>query len=170
MRSVNRQSSCTLALVFACLLLASEISFGSECKVIRTTVTGSSFLCGESPVGLCSDGVIAGSILKGTKVAVYTAGAPTAGLWTEGPSILSYTAGAIFTTKHGDLYLNQLGVMDIARKVYTEVNRVVGGTGRFHQARGDLFISGGMSTSDLATEFDGEITGTLCLADSTEED
>lgn len=170
MRSVKRQYYCTLVPVLACLLLVAEVSVGSECKVIRTTLEGSSFLCGESPVGLCSDGIIAGSILKGTKIAVYTAGAPTAGLWTEGPSVLSYTADAIFTTGHGDLYLSQLGVMDIARKVYTEVNRVVGGTGRFHQAQGDLFISGRMTTSDLATEFDGEITGTLCLASSTGED
>lgn len=155
------------------LQFVSQISQASECKAIQTTLDGSSFLCGDSPVGLCSNGIIRSGVLKGNKVAVYTAAAPSAGLWTEGIWVLSYSADAVFTTKRGDLYLSQLGVADTLQNVFTEVNRVVGGTGRYHEASGYLFISGTLSTSDIATDFDSNITGTLCLTepiDDEEED
>ncbi len=169
MQLYNQRLVTSVALVLFGLSIVSGASFGSECKVIKAELQGSSFLCGESPVGLCSNGVIGGGILKGIKSAVYTAAAPTAGLWTEGPWVLSYSADAIFTTEHGDLYLNQIGVSDTVRKVFTEVNRVVGGTGRFYNASGDLFISGALSTSNIATDFESEITGRLCLAETTED-
>lgn len=158
------------SLVFLGLIFAAQTSIASECEDIKVRLSGSSFLCGDSPVGLCSNGIIANGILKGTKMAVYTAAAPGAGLWTEAPSVLSYSADAVFTTKRGDLYLSQLGVADTMRKVFTEINRVVGGTGHFHNASGDLFISGTLSTSDITTEFASDITGTLCLIDAIDHD
>ena len=138
--------------------------------MIITTLDGSSFLCGDSPVGLCSKGVIGSGILKGFKAAVYTAAAPSAGLWTESPGVLSYSAEAVFTTEDGELHLSQLGVIDTLRQVFTEVNRVVGGTGRFEQATGDLFISGTVSTSDISTDFKSNVTGTVCLITPAGED
>lgn len=159
-----------LRVVFLGLIFAAQTSVASECENIKARLSGSSFLCGDSPVGLCSDGIINSGILKGTKEAVYTAAAPSAGLWTEGPWVLSYSADAVFTTMDGELYLRQLGVADTLRKVFTEINRVVGGTGRFHEASGDLFISGTQITSDLATDFDSNITGTLCLSDPIDDE
>jgi len=166
----NKKSIFTAGSILLGLLLGSQTGQASECKVIKTTLDGASFLCGDSPVGLCADGVISSGILKGTKTAVYTAAAPSAGLWTEGPSVLSYTADAVFTTNDGELYLSQLGVLDTLRQVFTELNRVVGGTGRFDQASGDLFISGTVNSSNIATEFESDVTGTVCLNISNDED
>ena len=148
------------------ILLASffgaQTGQASECKVIITTLDGSLFPCAESPGGLCSDGFIGSGILKGTKLAIYTASAPSAGLpGTEHPFVLSYTADATFTTDKGELYLSQLGVIDPFRQVFTELNRVVGGTGLFDQATGDLFISGTTSVDGIT--FESDITGTVCL-------
>jgi hypothetical protein len=152
-----------MVLVLLGLLFVSQVSQASECKVIKTRLDGSTFLCADSPVGVCADGTITSGILKGTKFAFYTAAAPSAGLPTEPPSVLSYSAYAVFTTKHGDLHLSQLGVSDTERQVFTELNRVVGGTGRFYEASGELFISGTFSSPDIITDFESEITGTLCL-------
>jgi hypothetical protein len=54
------------------------------------------------------------------------------------------------------------------RQVFTELNRVVGGTESFYQASGDLFISGTLSID--GTEFESEMTGTLCLTHPIEDD
>ena len=147
-----------------------QLAQASNCKEIDTRLNGSTFLCGESPVGLCSNGIINRGILKSTKLAAYTSAAPSAGLWTEPPTVLSYSADAVFTSKQGALYLNQLGVVDTERNVFTEINRVVGGTGRFANASGDLFISGTNSSSEFVTNFTSKVTGTLCLAGSDDDD
>ena len=159
----------SLGWVLLGLLFVSQTGQASECIVIETTLDGSTFPCAASPGGLCADGTIGSGILKGTKLAVYTAAAPSAGLpGVESPLVLSYTADAVFTTKHGELHLSQLGVTDPLRQVFTELNRVVGGTGSFYQASGNLFISGTLSTD--GTEFESDITGTLCLTQPIEDD
>jgi hypothetical protein len=135
----------------------------SDCKIVNTQLDGSSFICGESPIGICADGTITSGILKGTKLAVYTAGAPGAGLFTESPVVASYSANAVFTTKHGELHLSQLGVTDPINQIFTELNRVVGGTGRFLGATGELFISGTLNTPELVTGFESRVTGTVCI-------
>lgn len=152
----------------ACLLLGlladSQPGHATECKVITTRLNGSTFFCEESPGGLCADGVIWSGILKGTKLAVYTAEGPSAGLPdVEPPWVLSYAADAVFTTDQGELHLDQLGVLDPLRQVFTELSRVVGGTGRFEDATGDLFISG--TTSIDGSAFESDVTGTLCLSE-----
>ena len=162
----------TFILVFSTFVYVSinQPAQASDCININTTLDGATFLCGESPVGLCSDGIISRGILKSTKLAVYTSAALSAGLWTEPPSVLSYSADAVFTTRHGELYLNQLGVADTDRKVFTEINRIVGGTRRFANATGDLFISGTNSSSELVTNFTSKVTGTLCFVGIDDDD
>ena len=151
------------------LLFVGQTTQASECIAIKTTLDGSTFPCAASPGGLCADGIIGSGVLKGTKLAIYTAAAPSAGLpGVESPLVLSYTADAVFTTKHGELYLSQLGVSDPLRQVFTELNRVVGGTESFYQASGDLFISGTLSID--GTEFESAMTGTLCLTHPIEDD
>lgn len=162
MQLASGKSLCCLGWILLGLLFGSQVSQASECKVIKTTLDGSTFPCGESPGGLCAEGTIWSGILRGTKLAVYTAAAPSAGLpEVEPPSVLSYSAEAVFTTDQGELHLDQLGVLDPFRQVFTELNRVVGGTGRFDQASGDLFISGTVSLD--GTEFESDITGSVCL-------
>ena len=145
------------------LLSVSLTGQASDCKIVNTQLNGSSFICGESPIAICADGVITSGILKGTKMAIYTAGAPGAGLFTESPLVASYSADAVFTTKHGDLHLSQLGVTDTIRQAFTELNRVVGGTGRFSGATGELFIYGTLNTPELTTAFESRVVGTVCI-------
>ena len=122
MRFASAKSICSLGWIFLGLLSVSQTSQALECIVIETTLDGSTFPCAASPGGLCADGTIGSGILKGTKLAVYTAAAPSAGLpGVESPLVLSYTADAVFTTKHGELHLSQLGVTDPLRQVFTFV-------------------------------------------------
>jgi len=159
--TLTTSATCTVSTVLM-LLLVGQAAHAGQCRRIFTTIVGTAFPCAESPGGLCSDGDIRRGILKGTKFAVYTNSGPSAGLpATEPPEVLSYNAEATFTTRRGELHLNQLGVSDPFRQVYTELNRVVGGTGRFEGASGDLFISGNLY--DEGSRFDGLVTGTLCL-------
>lgn len=146
---------------FGMVLLVSQIVHAQECRPILTTMIGTVYPCIQSPGGLCSDGVIQSGILRGTKLAIYTNAGLSAGLpATEPPEVLSYNAEAVFTTQHGELHLNQIGINDPFRMVYTELNRVVGGTGSFANASGNLFISGNLY--DNGSRFDGDVTGTLC--------
>jgi len=163
MQLVSGKSLCLLGMSLLGLLFGGQTGQASECKVINTTLDGSTFPCAQSPGGLCADGIIWSGILRGTKLAVYTAAAPSAGLppEVEPPLVLSYAAEAVFTTDQGELHLDQLGVLDPFRQVFTELNRVVGGTGRFDQASGDLFISGTLSLD--GTAFESEVTGIVCL-------
>ena len=169
MQATSRKAICSLGCSFLTLLFVCTSSQASGCKSIETTLDGSTFPCAESPGGLCADGNISSGILKGTKFAVYTAAAPSAGLpGVEPPYVLSYTADAVFTTKHGELHLSQLGLTDPVRRVFTELNRVVGGTGRFHEAGGDLFIYGTLSID--GTEFFSDVTGNICLKGNIDDD
>ena len=163
MRSISFATAYFAMPILLVLFSLAGIVQASDCKLVNTQLNGSSFICGESPIGICADGTITSGILKGTKMAVYTAGAPGAGLFTESPLVASYSADAVFTTKHGELHLSQLGVTDPINQIFTELNRVVGGTGRFSGATGELFISGTLNTPDLATGFESGVTGTVCI-------
>lgn len=163
MKFTSVKSIRSMVLVLLGLLCVSQVSQAGECKVINTTLNGSTYYCVDSPMGVCAGGTITSGILKGTKFAFYTAAAETACLSTEPDSVLSYSATAFFTTKHGVLELSQLGVSDLGHQVFTELNRVVDGTGRFYEASGELFISGTFSLPDIITGFESKITGTLCL-------
>ena len=160
------QISRARVLAIAAFSIAGVTAEANECKQIVTQLNGSTFPCAESPVGLCADGEITSGLLKGIKSLVYTSAAFSAGLATEPPTVLSYSADAIFSTDQGDLYLTQVAVSDTSRRVFTEINRIVGGTGRFEGASGNLFISGTVDSSDLVTDFESEITGAVCLSES----
>jgi hypothetical protein len=56
--------------------------------------------------------------------------------------------------------VRDLGVVAGAQGFFTELERPVGGTGRFANASHVFFISGSMPNG--GTEFDGEIHGELC--------
>ena len=163
MRSSSFTTVYFLMLVFLVLYSLVPAVQASDCKIVNTQLNGSSFICGQSDIGICADGTITSGILKGTKLAVYTAGAPGAGLFTESPIVASYSADAVFTTKHGELHLSQLGVTDPINQIFTELNRVVGGTGRFSGATGELFISGTLNTPELVTGFESRVTGMVCI-------
>ena len=56
------------------LLSVSLAGQASDCKIVNTQLNSSSFICGESPIAICADGIITSGILKGTKIVIYTAG------------------------------------------------------------------------------------------------
>jgi hypothetical protein len=152
----------TMALTAAILVFAQPAS-ATDCKRIITDLNGTQFVCAESPIGYCSDGAITSGILKGTKLAVYQGMAPFAGMpGVEPESVFSYSGPATFSTGEGELWLDQVGVLDLGRGLFTELQRVVGGTGRFSGASGHLFVSGQFFTE---TDWTSDITGFVCLAD-----
>ena len=90
------------------------------------------------------------------------AAAPAAGMsGVEAESTLSYNGELIIITRRGTLEISDVGVFDQAAGKFTELDRVIAGTGMFANASGVLFISGD-SYAD-GSGFDGRISGELCL-------
>ena len=148
------------ASLFSLLLLAAGVAIrGSqtnECETINTNIT-STFANGSgcpSPVGICTTGAIASGPLKGTTS--FTALALTPG---PAPSTLAYTGTLTIATDQGTLNISDVGVLDQANAVFSEIDRIQGGTGIFSGATGVLFISG----KETTTGFEGKVTGNLCL-------
>lgn len=117
----------------------------------------------ESPVGLCTAGQISGGgILNGETRFTAQGIAAAAGMTgIEPDSTLSYHGVLEIITQHGVLYMRDVGVFDQVIGVYSEVDRITAGIGRFENARGTLFIHGNAFTD--GSGFDGEIRGQICL-------
>ena len=55
--------------------------------------------------------------------------------------------------------ISDVGVLDAANNVFSEIDRIESSTGIFFGAKGILFISG----NQTATGFTGKVTGSVCL-------
>ena len=131
-------------------------------EVIDTQLDGSVFVCAESPVGFCASGTVSSGLLKGSKEAVYHGFSLSAGMpGFEGPGTFSYAGTQVFRTAKGDLHMSVIGVQDSPRQVFTEIARITGGTGRFTNAAGNLFISGTLTPD--GTGFQSRVTGQVYL-------
>lgn len=117
----------------------------------------------ESPIGLCTEGVLTkGGVLKGKTFFTAYEIAPSAGIPEfEVPETLSYSGLLEIETHNGILTIRDVGVLDQNQHAFSELDRVVGGTGRFHGASGLLFSFG--TTSEDGSRFAGDIVGELCL-------
>ena len=114
-----------------------------------------------SPIANCTAGkVYKGGFLNGETYYTAMDASYGAGLLSEPLSTVSYAGEFMIKTKHGSLFFTDVGFMEGAYNVFSEVDRVVSGTGRFEGATGLLFISGDVT----ATGFSGVITGEICLA------
>ena len=116
-----------------------------------------------SPVGLCTTGQITGGgILNGetrfTAMSIATAAGMTG---IEPDTTLSYHGVLEIITQDGVLYIRDVGVFDQVVRVYSEVDRITAGIGRFENASGTLFIYG--NAFDDGSGFDGEVRGQVCL-------
>jgi hypothetical protein len=129
---------------------------------IHATLTASG--C-TSPVGLCTAGTVSGlGIYGGTTYFTAQGAAMAAGMsGVEPDSTLSYAGDLQITTRFGNLTISDVGIWDQMSLVYTEVQRVVMGTGIYAGATGTLFSSG---STPGGTAVDGLIRGTLCLPSS----
>lgn len=120
-----------------------------------------------SPVGLCTAGTLSGFPGGTTRfVALGIGGAPVgeASIVTppaEPGTTWSYRGDLVYSTPVGDLVLEDVGVLDTVRGTYTEMQRVVSGTGSFDGASGDLFSYG--HTTPAGDGFLGAVRGTVCV-------
>ena len=117
----------------------------------------------DSPVGLCTTGQISGGgILNGNTRFTALGIAPAAGITgIEPDSTLSYHGVLEITTRHGTLTISDIGVFDQLVGVFSEVDRITAGSGRFENASGTLFIHGNAFPD--GSGFDGEVRGQICL-------
>jgi hypothetical protein len=162
-----KTSGLAFSFIAAALVVSAPAANASECKDVRTDLIGKIQPCAESPFGLCAPATAASGLLKGPKSFVFQGLAPTAGLAPlEAATVLSYTGPVVYHTRHGDLHLNAIGVLDQVRLVFTEVQRVSGGTGRFAGASGNLFVSGDSpgAESSGAVPFESRVTGEICTS------
>lgn len=151
----------------AVILFSAHLANATGCKDIHTELEGKIGPCPESPMGLCAPATAMSGILKGPKSFIFQGLGASAGLAPlEPPTILSYTGPVVYRTKHGELHLNAIGVLDQVRLVFTEVQRVSGGTGRFSDATGNLFVSGSSPGIEPSGEvpFESRVTGEVCLS------
>lgn len=120
-----------------------------------------------SPVGLCTAGTLAGFPGGTTRfTALGLGGAPVgeASIVTpaaEPGSTWSYRGNLVYTTPLGEIHLEDVGVLDTVRHTYSEMQRVVGGTGHFADASGDLFSYG--HTTPAGDGFMGPVRGSVCV-------
>ena len=115
-----------------------------------------------SPVGQCTEGMIAGAgPLDSATTFLALDAAPSAGMpGVEPAANLSYSGVLTITTRRGILVTHDLGVLDAANASFTEMERPASGTGIFANASSVFFISGAIVNN--GTGFDGELYGELC--------
>lgn len=136
----------------------------TKCQAVSGTYTATQTTAGcTSPTGICFTGTISGGtkFLDGSTEWIELDQAPSAGMpLTEPGTTISYSGTLTITSGANQLTLRNLGVLDGARYVFTEIERPVGGTGIFVSASNPFFISGTMNTA--LTQFNGQISGSLC--------
>jgi len=141
-----------------------EADARQSCRKIHGTITShitDPANC-TSPVGLCTAGTITGGgPLNGATVFTTLALAPSACLPGVPPTTLSYTGVLTISTRRGTVTTTDVGLLDQANLVFTEIDTVQGGTGEFAGATGTWLISG--PVIDNGTGFRGDITGELCV-------
>jgi hypothetical protein len=111
--------------------------------------------------GTTSGTITEGGKLNGTTQTVFTSGFTP----TPDPSTMSFTDDLTLTTNKGVLRTHNVTLFEVAIGVFTALARIDPNTstGDFAGATGVLYISG--KTADGGATFQGEITGSMCLAD-----
>ena len=144
---------------------------GTRCFDTRATISVRFVADGcTSVVGMCTAGEVRsrGGILSGDSSFQATGlGGGVVGEESivfppaEPATTWSYSGQLEIDGALGTLELEDVGVFDTARGTFTEMNRVMGGTGIWRDATGDLFIYG--HAHDDFGGFDGTIRGQICV-------
>jgi hypothetical protein len=135
----------------------------TQCKQINAQFVQYQVTGCPSPIGFCSTAEIDSGLLKGTKTFTALGATPTAGLGAiEAATTISYAGPVLIATDQGEVDVSFVGVYDTANAVFSELGRVQGGTGRFADATGNLFVTG--HATDGGTVFPSTMSGEVCLA------
>src|SRR5437588_319492 len=105
-----------------------------HCHHVHATITTTVTQVGcTSPVGLCTTGSIDDSDALSGSTTFSTLGlAASAGLpGVEPATTLSYSGALQITAEHGTLLVRDVGILEQEHAVFTEIDRVISGTGRF---------------------------------------
>ena len=158
--------------LFAVTLLFCAAAGGSDttlrCQSLRGTqqaMTLPQDAC-NSPIGLCTRGIIADGPLAGTIELVTHELVAGAGLVAAPFEGSTYRGTLTIRTAAGELEIDNIGVLKHARgtanpAVFSEVGEIVAGTGRFAGASGHLFFSG--TSNATGDGFESRLTGSLCF-------
>ncbi len=120
-----------------------------------------------SPVGLCTAGTLTGFPGGTTRFVALGLGGGAVGEASivtppaEPGTTWSYRGDLVYSTPLGDVMLEDVGVLDTVGGTYTELQRVVSGTGSFEGATGDVFSYG--HTTPAGDGFDGAVRGEICV-------
>lgn len=133
--------------LFSSLQSASAVS---GCKNVKGNLSG----------GGGSGTITQGGKLNGTTQAVFTSMFNP----TPDPTTFSFTDDLTVTTDKGALKTHNVAIFDVARGVFTAIDRIDPntGTGDFAGATGVLYING--KTPDGGATIQAEITGEICFA------
>jgi len=134
-------------------VLASGVARADQCKAVDTTIVTTFTPCApnEGPFGICTDGTIPSGLLAGnTRFAVQT--------MTGTDTSVMYTGILTVTTRSGTVQIRDYGILNPMTGAFSEIEQVIGGTGRFKHLTG-MVVSQGIQT---ATGFSGTLVGTLC--------
>ena len=152
--------SALVALTIGLFSSAQPASAVSGCKDVKGNLSGG------GGIGTITQG----GILNGTTLAVFTSMFTP----TPDPTTFSFTDDLTITTKssgnlresrgHGVLKTHNVAIFDVARGVFTAVDRIdpIISTGDFAGATGVLYVNG--KTPDGGVTIQAEITGEICFA------
>ncbi len=155
-------AGCVVALGASTFVASAEA--GEKCHRVKGKIYAAAVAEGcTSPVGLCTEGTVTGGgRLNGLTAFTTYALVPSAGMPAiEPPTEMSYSGELTLKGRRGDLHVRDLGIFSVSREKFTELARVVGGTGRFEGAYGTFFISGDLV--DGGTAFSSRMHGEFCV-------
>lgn len=171
MRTITKWLGCASVVALAGALAApadAQGGHGDRCIRVHAEISARVTAEGcDSPVGFCTRGTLRGFPggttafralgLGGAPVgesSIVTPGAEPASTW-------SYRGDLTYTTPVGAIHIEDVGVLDTVRGAFSELQRVVGGTGAFAGATGELFSYG--HTTPAGDGFDGPVRGEICV-------
>ena len=142
----------------AIALFGSAGARADECKKINTRITTSVSGCDLlflSPVGMCTAGTVASGRLKGdTQFRIVT-------ITPQSDSVFLYTGELKINTRSGTVFISDIGVLDLMKQTFSEMQNVSSGTDAFRGATGVLSSRG----TAINGTFSGSLRGEICLAD-----
>jgi hypothetical protein len=156
-RTTSQWAVRIVATGLALVVMTGAASAAPECRQVRGKFTLAPFAAPEctSPVGLCANGSYTGD-LRGSSVFVGSSLIPTAD--TPTTAVVLLTGDNSITTRGGTLQTKDAIVLrTTGAGEFAEVDTVVGGTGEWAGASGQLIGSGTFTAAGGQGEYHGEV-------------